>query len=77
MKTRRLVGAFILLASLLVGGISATAGEKLNQTQTALGNTTISGYVDSSADWEFQPPASGRHGGWWLDFMLWFGFDRR
>lgn len=76
MKTRRLVAAFVLLTSLLAGSISATAGEKLNQTQTALGNTTIGGYVDSSAGWESQAPVSGRYGGWWWEFMLWFGFDR-
>ena len=77
MKTRRLVAIFFLLASLLASNISATADEKLNQGQTSLGNTTISGYDDSSADWELQPSVSGRHGGWWWDFMLWFGYDRR
>jgi hypothetical protein len=72
-KTRRLIAAFVLLSLLLVGSISATADEKLSQLQTSLGNTTISGHDNSSA--EFQPP-TGRHGGWWLDLMLWFGFDR-
>jgi hypothetical protein len=76
MKTRRLVAAFVLLSLLLVGSISATANEKLNQLQTSLSNTTISGYDNSSVNWEFQPP-TGRQGGWWLDFMLWFGFDRQ
>lgn len=77
MKTRRLVAAFVLLASLLASSISATADEKLSSGNTALGNSTIGGYVDSSADWELQPPVPGRHGGWWWNFMLWFGFHGR
>jgi ABC-type amino acid transport substrate-binding protein len=76
MKTRRLVTAFALLAALSASSISATADEKLDPIQTSLGNTTIGGYVDSSAGWEFQPPVSGRHGGWWWEMMFWFGFDR-
>jgi hypothetical protein len=76
MKTRRLVAAFVLLASLLAS-ISATAGEKLGSVQTELGNTTIGGYVDSSVSWQAQTPTQHEHGGWWRDFMLWFGFRGR
>jgi hypothetical protein len=77
MKTRRLVAALVLLISLLAGSISATAGDKLSSINTALGNNTISGYVNSSADWEPQATVSGRHSGWWWDFMLWLGFRGR
>jgi hypothetical protein len=76
-KTRRLVAAFVLLASLLASSISVTAGEKLGSIQTELGNTTIGGYVDSSVSWRPQTPTQHEHGGWWWDFMLWFGFHGR
>ena len=76
MKTRRLVAILVLLTSLFAGSISAIADEKFTGGNTALGNNTLSGYVDSSAVWESQS-SLGRHSGWWWDFMLWFGFRGR
>jgi hypothetical protein len=74
MKTRRSVTLCTLLGALIASQISAAADEKPNPGNTALGNTTISGYVDSSAGWDSQP--SG-HSGWWWGFMSWFGFRGR
>ena len=71
MKTRQLLAALVLLTSLFAGSISAAAGDKLSSGNTALGNDTIGGYVNSSAGWEPQS-SPGEHGGWWWDFMLWF-----
>src|SRR5277367_1209149 len=34
---------------------AARADEKMNSLQTALSNTTISGYVDVSANWQIAP----------------------
>jgi hypothetical protein len=74
MKTRRFVTLCALLGALIASEISATADEKLNPGNTALGNTTIGGYVDSSVGWDSQ---SSSHSGWWWGFMSWFGFHRR
>jgi hypothetical protein len=76
MKTRRIIVAVSLLAALFVGSISATADEKFNATQTALGNTTLSGYVDSTVGGQVQP-SQPEHGGWWHTFLHWFRFHRQ
>jgi hypothetical protein len=73
MKTRRSVATFVLLATLLAGGISATADEKNSQTQTSLGNTTIGGYVSSSTGCESQLPVSSGHSGWWWNLCSGLG----
>src|ERR1700733_5617597 len=39
---------------------AARADEKMNSLQTALSNTTISGYVSASANWELLSNGSGR-----------------
>jgi len=50
-----------------VGAVSlasaARADEKMNSLQTALSNTTISGYVSASANWEITPNSSGYRSG--------------
>jgi hypothetical protein len=77
MKTRQLVTVCALLATLMVSGMSATAGEKLNGISTALSNTTLSGYVDSSIIWQVQPTSVTPHHesrGWWWNFSRWLGF---
>jgi hypothetical protein len=77
MKTRKLAAASILLVALFAGTIPATADEHFSQVQTQLSNTSLSGYVDSSIEWEYQPPVSDRNNGWWRDILVWFGFERR
>jgi hypothetical protein len=77
MKTQKLAVASILLAAFFAITIPATANENPSQTQTSLSNTSLSGYSDSSIEWELQPPVSNRNNGWWWDIMVWFGFERR
>ena len=61
MKTRRLVILCALLGALIASGVSASADEKLNPGNTSLGNTTIGGYVETTAGGQFQPPAPVEH----------------
>ena len=48
MKIRKPVALFALLATLTASNTSTRAEEKSNPVSTALGSTTISGYVDST-----------------------------
>jgi hypothetical protein len=50
MKSREKFAIFVFLAVLVSFGFSASADEsKIGQISTALSNTTVSGYVSSSA----------------------------
>lgn len=77
MKTRRLVTLCALLGGLFAFGVSAYANESLNSGNTRLGNTTISGYVDTTVGGQFQPPAQIEHHSWWLTFLHWTRFCER
>jgi hypothetical protein len=79
MKTRRLIMLGALLGALVASGVSASADEKLNDPQTGLSNTTISGYVDVNVTigGKVQPPAPLEHESWWQALLLWFGFHAR
>jgi hypothetical protein len=77
MKTRRLVILCALLGALIASGVSASADEKLNPGNTSLGNTTIGGYVETTAGGQFQPPAPVEHRDWWQAFLHWFRFHGR
>src|SRR5208282_67023 len=50
-----------------VGAVSlasaARADEKMNSLQTALSNTTISGYVSASMNWELTPSGTAARSG--------------
>ena len=63
MKTRRLVALCALLGALTGSDVSSSADEKLNRADTSLGNTTIGGYVDSTAGGP-QLPSPGWTGAW-------------
>jgi hypothetical protein len=77
MKTQRFLAASILFATLIAFSVSAAADEKMGSQQTALGNTTISGYVNSSFSVQLQPQTQHETGGWWHTFLHWFQFHAR
>ena len=76
MKTRRIVTLCALLATLMVSSISSIAEEGGRGVITSL-STTLSGYVDSSVNWQVQPirdTPTREHKGWWRKFFHWLGF---
>lgn len=78
MKLRQLLASAALFTLLLATGPVARAEEaNMNMLQTALGSTTISGYVDTSVEWTpgnqttVQAPPSHGFGSWWRTFRMW------
>src|SRR5439155_8013025 len=77
MKTRRLVSLCALLATLTVSSMSSIAEEGGGGVITAVSSTTLSGYVDSSVNWQVQPihdTPVREHRGWWQKLFHWLGF---
>jgi hypothetical protein len=62
----------MLLGILLASSVSVFADEKLNPSQTALFNTTISGYVNSSIQWNGETQQVYGFRVWWGGFIHWF-----
>jgi hypothetical protein len=75
MKTRRLMGTFVLLTSLTACSISASADQKLTGLQTSLGNGTVGGYVNSTGSYQTQPLQT-EYGDWWQVLLHWFRLQR-
>ena len=78
METRRLVILWALLGALIASGTSAPAEEaKLTRLNTAISNTTISGYIEVAVT--FQAPRTARieHESWWRSFLIWSRFQAR
>ena len=78
MKLRRLLALGAVLVMLIASNTPVSAEEtKMNALQTALGSTTISGYVDTSVEWTIDsqpapPTLEGRGFKAWLRaFRLW------
>ncbi len=61
----------MLLGILLASSVSVFADEKMNPGQTALSNTTIGGYVNTSVQWNAETQADGFRV-WWGSFIRWF-----
>jgi hypothetical protein len=62
----------MLLGILLASSVSVFADEKMNQIQTALSNTTISGYVNATFQWNGETQQSDGFRVWWGSFIRWF-----
>ena len=79
MRTQRFVSLFVLLVALVAGSLSVSAEEKSGALGSTLSGTTVSGYVDSSANWQVQPATNSRQEprGWWQRFLQRLGFHRR
>lgn len=71
MNTRRLIILCALAGSLLAIAFSANAEERGGTVGTAIGSTTIGGYVDSSVSDRIQQR------GWWRGFFHWLRFHLR
>jgi len=55
MKLRRLIALCVLLGTLVVASVSVSADEvNTTSVSTAVGSTTLSGYVDTSLVWQPQ-----------------------
>jgi hypothetical protein len=61
-KNLRLMALFVLVATLMVFSVSASADEKLTQLNTSLGNTTISGSVNTTVTWQSNQQPQKRQG---------------
>jgi hypothetical protein len=62
----------MLLGILLASSVSVFADEKMNSLQTALSNTTISGYVNASVQWNVETQQASGFRVWWGSFIRWF-----
>jgi hypothetical protein len=62
----------MLLGVLLASSVSVFADEKMNPSQTALSNTTIGGYVNSSIQWNGGTQQVNGFRVWWGSFIRWF-----
>jgi hypothetical protein len=62
----------MLLGILLASSVSVFADEKINSSQTALSNTTISGSVNTSGQWNAETQQIDGFRVWWGNFIRWF-----
>jgi hypothetical protein len=61
----------MVLGILLASSVSVFADEKMNSLQTALSNTTISGYVNTSVQWNVETQQADGFRVWWGSFIRW------
>jgi hypothetical protein len=64
----------MLLGILLASSVSVFADEKMNPSQTALSNTTISGNVNTSIQWNVETQRADGFRVWWRSFIRWFRY---
>jgi hypothetical protein len=62
----------MLLGILLASSVSVFADEKMNPSQTALSNTTISGSVNTSVQWNAETQRADGFRVWLESFIRWF-----
>ena len=74
MKSHRMFTLTFLLALLAVGAHSVSADEKLSPIHTALSSTTISGYVNTSAQWQTQQRSWLAMPQWLRSYFVWVWF---
>jgi hypothetical protein len=70
MKMRRLVVWGMLLGTLLLSGVSASAEEKGGGVITGIGSTTIGGSIDSTTSGQIQILRDEIQS-WWQIIVLW------
>jgi hypothetical protein len=67
---RRSILVFALLGLLFFSSGTAFADERGTFVQTSLTGTTISGYVNASAQWNFDTEGQNGFRGWFRTFLL-------
>jgi len=70
------ISPLALLSLLFLSSDSAFADEKATSLQTALTGTTISGYVDTSARWNFDAEGQNGFKGWLRALLVHFRHHR-